>query len=343
MFLRNQWYAATLAADIGDKPFPRTICGEPIVFFRTETGRIGALEDRCSHRHAPLSFGAVKGETIECGYHGFMFDCAGACTHIPGQASVPPRAAIRSYPVVERAGWLFVWIGDAEQADETLLPDLPWFGADGWQWWHVYYHGDAAAQLYIDNLLDITHTAYLHQKTIGTPEVPDHPPKVTTEGTRVQVNRLNKQVTPAPFIAKWGGFPGKIDAYTDYSWEPPSIIKLRTTRTDGERTLQYWLVNPVTPETETTAHFWFAWASEQHLDDPEYKKQTYKGIAEGVLLEDFAMIEAQQKVIRERASLPPVVPSQADAPLVAVHKVLKSLFQKQAADQSTAGVTKVAS
>ena len=335
MFLRNYWYAGVLSTDVADKPFARKICNEPIVFFRTASGKIGALEDRCSHRHAPLSLGAVRGETIECGYHGFMFDCAGACMHIPGQKSVPPRAAIRSYPIVERAGWIWVWIGDPARADESRLPDLPWFGAQGWQWWHCYYHGKAAAQLYMDNLLDITHTAYLHQKTIGTPEVPDQPPKVRTEGTRVTVNRLNKNATPAPFVAKWGGFPGKIDAYTDYTWEPPSLIKLRTTRTDGVRTLQYWLTNAVTPETETTAHFWFAWACDQHLDDPGFKEQTYKGIAGGVLLEDFAMIEAQQRTMREWNGLPQIVPSQADAPLVAVHKVLKELFARQAAEENS--------
>src|SRR5688572_19025646 len=106
MFLRNCWYAAALSAEIGTRPFARTICGEPIVLFRTEGGRLAALEDRCAHRHAPLALGRVTGETIECGYHGLRYASDGRCVHVPGQASIPPRLLVAAYPVVERHGWV---------------------------------------------------------------------------------------------------------------------------------------------------------------------------------------------------------------------------------------------
>jgi vanillate monooxygenase len=331
MYLRNYWYAATLSNEISDKPFARTICDEPIVFFRTSTGAVAALEDRCAHRHAPLSLGKVKGDTLECGYHGWAFGCSGKCTTIPGQANVPPRARVKSYPVADRWGWVWIWMGDAEAADEAKIPDLHWFGTPGWVHWHKYIHGKANYQLFMDNLLDISHTIYLHPNTIGSPQLPDTPLKVKIDGTTVSVERPNRNITPAPHIRRWGGFKGNIDALTEYSWEPPALIRLRTTRRDSENVLSYWLINPVTPETERTSHFWFAWAS-QKIDDPTFPQQTYKGIAEGVLLEDFPMIEAQQRTMDAIPGVPAVA-SNADAPIVAVHKVLESLF----ADERAAG------
>ena len=64
MFLMNQWYAAALPGELTNKPIGRQICGEHIAMFRTASGRVAALEDRCAHRYAPLSGGVCIGETI---------------------------------------------------------------------------------------------------------------------------------------------------------------------------------------------------------------------------------------------------------------------------------------
>jgi nitrite reductase/ring-hydroxylating ferredoxin subunit len=70
MLLRNAWYIAAWADEIGGQPLARRICDEPIVLFRDATGRVAALADRCCHRAAPLSMGSVVEEGIQCGYHG---------------------------------------------------------------------------------------------------------------------------------------------------------------------------------------------------------------------------------------------------------------------------------
>jgi vanillate O-demethylase monooxygenase subunit len=103
-YLRNAWYVAGWSDDLADgKLLARTIMKEPIVFYRLPDGNVAALQDRCPHRFAPLSMGQiVNGDRIQCPYHGLEFGPSGACTLNPhGTKNIPPRARVRSYPVIE--------------------------------------------------------------------------------------------------------------------------------------------------------------------------------------------------------------------------------------------------
>jgi vanillate O-demethylase monooxygenase subunit len=73
-----------------------------VALFRIESGKAAAFDDCCPHRMVPLSRGTVEGESLRCGYHGLRFDCSGSCVEVPGQVNIPPRAKVRSYPLVER-------------------------------------------------------------------------------------------------------------------------------------------------------------------------------------------------------------------------------------------------
>ena len=91
MFMRNCWYVAAWDDEIGgETPLGRTLLGEPVVLFRAADGTAAALEDRCCHRHLPLSLGKVVGDNLQCGYHGLEFDTSGDCVLVPGQTQVPP-------------------------------------------------------------------------------------------------------------------------------------------------------------------------------------------------------------------------------------------------------------
>ena len=93
MFLRNYWYVAATEPRSAASRSRRIILGEPIVFFRTEAGAPVAMEDRCAHRHLPLSMGKLVGDELQCHYHGLRFDRTGACVRMPGQdrSRRPPR------------------------------------------------------------------------------------------------------------------------------------------------------------------------------------------------------------------------------------------------------------
>src|ERR1700692_2284553 len=98
MFLRNFWYVAAYGHEVTRSPFGRIILGEPIVFFRTEDGTPVALEDRCAHRHLPLSMGRLVGDLLQCHYHGLCYDGTGQCVKVPGQEAIPPAARVKAYP-----------------------------------------------------------------------------------------------------------------------------------------------------------------------------------------------------------------------------------------------------
>src|SRR5439155_1681840 len=142
--------------------------GEPVVLFRRQNGEPIALEDRCCHRQLPLSMGRLEGDDLRCGYHGLLFAPDGRCVQIPGQESVPPQARVRAYPLVERYRWLWIWMGDPERADPALIPN--WWWADDREWAFTQPEQIFVRcnyQLIADNVLDVTHLAYVHASSIG--------------------------------------------------------------------------------------------------------------------------------------------------------------------------------
>ena len=112
MWLRNCWYVIAWDHEIAQAGalglFTRTVLEEPVLVYRTQAGGLVALEDRCCHRHAPLSKGRREGDCVRCGYHGLLFNAQGVCTEAPGIPIVPSKARVRSYPVALKNNWVFV-------------------------------------------------------------------------------------------------------------------------------------------------------------------------------------------------------------------------------------------
>ena len=89
MFVRNCWYVIAWDHEVPqDGLFSRTVLGEAILLYRTASGEITALRDRCCHRLAPLSKGRKEGDCVRCGYHGLLFDATGRCIEIPGSEAL---------------------------------------------------------------------------------------------------------------------------------------------------------------------------------------------------------------------------------------------------------------
>ncbi|MEG3178874.1 Rieske 2Fe-2S domain-containing protein [Sphingomonas sp. RB3P16] len=128
-FLKQIWYMAAWSSEIeapetGGALFRRRIAGEPILLFRQEDGAVAALTDLCSHRFAPLSSGTRVGDTVRCPYQGLTFDAGGACVGNPFSATVPKGAQIRTWPVVELHGAVWIWAGDPALANPSTIPDF---------------------------------------------------------------------------------------------------------------------------------------------------------------------------------------------------------------------------
>jgi phenylpropionate dioxygenase-like ring-hydroxylating dioxygenase large terminal subunit len=139
-----------------------------------QTGIPVAFEDRCPHRHLPLSMGKVVEGALQCHYHGLRFAPDGRCVRIPGQDHIPKAAKTKVYPLVERYHWIWIWMGDAALADPTAIPDFHWLDDPDWGAKSSYLHVQSNWQLIVDNLLDLTHLAFVHETTIGNAAIAEN-------------------------------------------------------------------------------------------------------------------------------------------------------------------------
>ncbi len=172
MLPRNVWYVAAHSAEITPQPLARRILDEPLVLFRTASGRVAILEDRCIHRLLPLSRGRVVAEHIQCPYHGAEYDGDGRCAVVPGQAEPPAGARVRSYPAVEQHGFVWVWTGDPALASaHAPSPILAFLDAGGFDTLDGYLHIGCGYELMNDNLADVTHAEFVHRSTLGMPDI----------------------------------------------------------------------------------------------------------------------------------------------------------------------------
>ena len=222
MYLRNSWYVVALSSEIEAKLRAFRILGENIVIYRTERGEPVALEDSCPHRRLPLSKGRLLNGNIECGYHGLQFDRSGQCVAAPTQDRIPPTAIVRSYPIVDRWGLVWIWMGDAGLSDDSLIIDIENYDNADWK----ITSGDALTcacnYLYVvDNLLDPSHVAWVHLSSFAAPGTDNTPVEITETGNGVFVHRWIYDTKPPPFYAPLVQFEGNCDRLQHYEAQFP--------------------------------------------------------------------------------------------------------------------------
>jgi len=337
-FPKNGWYAACWSKDLTVAPLARTLLDERVVLFRGASGKVGALEDRCCHRAAPLSLGEVVGENLRCGYHGLTFDAEGRCVAVPGQSTVPAGAKVRAYPAVEKWNVVWLWMGDPVRADDSKVVDLPWLADPGWTLTPSYLRIEANAQLLVDNLLDYTHVSYLHSNTIaGDPREATTPTKTERLNDGVRVGRWMIDFKPPPLFAKAGNFAGNVDRWQLATWKPPATVymdvgcaKTGTGAPEGDRThgISLWSTHLVTPETNSSCHYHFGFARNFRLDDAETSRLMFEG-SRATFLEDKAMLEAQQRNL-DGGALDGLIHIAADAAQMQARRVLDEMVRSEA-------------
>ncbi|MDB5227132.1 MAG: Rieske (2Fe-2S) protein [Bacteroidota bacterium] len=164
----NQWYLACVLDELNHQnPLKKKICGEEIVIFKTKSGEVGALENRCCHRNVNLSLGYVQDENIKCGYHGWEYNCDGKCVLIPSlpdDERIPSSARIKKYTVEVKYKSVWVWIGDEEKTDHTLIP--PMHEMDEYPMVYNYHFLNADLQLVAESLFDAYHINHVHRNSI---------------------------------------------------------------------------------------------------------------------------------------------------------------------------------
>ena len=298
-FVRNAWYAACWSEELTGDPAARRILDEDVALYRTASGRAAAVEDCCPHRFAPLSFGSVEGENIVCGYHGMRFALDGTCTAIPGQRNVPSRARVRAFPVVEKHRLVWVWTGAAERADPNLVPDVHWIGDPGWTSVTGTMRYDCNWILLVDNLIDLSHTAFVHKSTIGTDDVATTEVTAVREGNIVTVTRLMNDTEPSVFYRRVGGFEGKIDRWHRIWLEPPSTVVIDAGGVpagtgDRSRGIDTRVISMLTPVGDSAVDQLWAFSRDFRLDDAGVDDTIARSI-DVTFNEDRAILAGQQR------------------------------------------------
>jgi vanillate O-demethylase monooxygenase subunit len=274
-YLRNCWYMAAWGDEVGERPLARTLLDEPVVLFRDAQGAPHALFDRCPHRFAPLSGGKVEDDILVCGYHGLGFGAGGACVRNP-HGPITGALRVKSYPVVEAHRAIWIWMGDPGRADLAMIRDLSFLAAAPDTAFNKgYLNGTGHYQLFVDNILDLTHADFLHPATLGGGAVTRTSAEIEERADGIiAIAWRPKNEVPMPLVA--GRLPpgvDRVDSWTEVEWSAPGVMTLINgavpAGTPREKGGNVFNVHILTPETASTSHYFFASTRDYAVDDAE--------------------------------------------------------------------------
>jgi vanillate O-demethylase monooxygenase subunit len=317
MFPRNAWYVAATSRELRERQvLSRTICEVPMALFRTADDAVGAVLDRCPHRLFPLSEGKITEHGLRCAYHGLEFARDGRCTHIPTQAEIPPNARVEAYPVREARGLIWLWPGDAALADTTPLPTfetgegylsgldfscLEDFGTWGISGPHLI-EIDANFMLAVDNLLDLTHVAYIHAKTFDNAGIlgSERITRSIGDNQLIDFFRFKNPMSP-PLRAAYMLDPdiALYDSFLETYWHPPGTMILvhGATPEGGDRETDGVIVmgiNAITPATRSSCHYFWSQSVYRNLNDGAVR-DAWETATRAAFAEDEAALRTQQQ------------------------------------------------
>lgn len=336
----NAWYVAALSTEVDDEIlFRRKLLDMSILLYRKQDGEPVAMRDRCAHRFLPLSMGKREGDIVVCRYHGLKYDYNGKCVYSPhGDGKIPKATVVQSFPVVERDGFLWIWLGDPEKADPSKILDCSMLSKcpkDA-----VFYfmlHTDANYELMTDNIMDLSHIDHLHGPLINTNgKLSPLFPQVTEEGDDINI-RWDWKADPAmQLLAVHLKEPeGKAEQFFSVKWHAPSNMHLQVGAVQGSDDYHkdgvvLYDYHIMTPETARSTHYFFGSARNYKQDDGEYNEMHKEGLQAAFATEDKPVIDLQQEEIEatDLFSLNPVLLS-SDAGNVRVRRKLKVLIEKE--------------
>ena len=336
-FPRNAWYIAAHSYEITREFLSRWILGDPVVFYRTEGGEPVALVDRCIHRQMPLSLGNLDGDQVVCGYHGLTWDTDGKCTRIPGRTTVPDSVRVQGFPLHESHGFVWIWMGQAEKADPAEIPDHHWYDADGWVTAAGVEHMNNRAQLMNENLLDLSHLSFLHLTSIGSPEIAETPVVLESDEKWVKVSRNMARTICPPYYQKVTGITSDIarEHYGEF-WAPGFHVTTTTLKPhddiDDSRMCRQKTMHGITPETRTSAHYFWSVSRDFAVDEQAVTDYVAKSVST-VINQDIEASEAIEHIIRAwEPSYPEELNIKVDGGPLRARKMIETMLDQERAD-----------
>lgn len=335
-FLNNAWYVAGWAENLAKGPARIKILGEGVALYRLENGTAVALSDRCPHRSASLGDGKVVGDALQCPYHGLRFDKNGTCIHNPhGTGAIPPRATVRTYPLVERHHALWIWMGEKSKAETSLIPDFSLYDDAGLMSSRGFLNIKANYELINDNLLDLSHAAFIHPFLSNESYASRSRSEVKQEGNTVwsYLWNDNEELTPL-FSLVWDGTGDRCDMRAHMRWTAPSSLLLDVGVTEVGAPPAAGPALPsahlLTPETENSTHYFWMVGRNRRQEDTELGLTIHAGIERAFTTEDEPMINriAENMGGEEFWSLRPAI-LPGDAAALRARRVLADLIKRE--------------
>ena len=164
MFI-NFWYPAVESKNLAEQPLKRRMLGQDFVLWRDQDGKAHCLSNTCCHRGGSLGDGLVADSCVQCPYHGWRFNGDGQCVRVPSigmNAKPPGRARVDSYPVMERYGMVFCFLGDLEESERPPLLQIPEWGEEGWRPTLQYFEWNVDYKRAVENGIDPAHNEFVH-------------------------------------------------------------------------------------------------------------------------------------------------------------------------------------
>ena len=339
-FLRNTWYAAAWSGELAKQPIARTMLGQKLVLYRRADGAAVALGDVCPHRFAPLHQGNVIGDAIECPYHGLRFGPAGTCTHNPHGGAVPATARVPAWPVAEAHGLIWVWPGDPARSGATPVPDFGHLTSPDYRTIPGSYVTEAHYEIFTDNVMDLTHTQFLHKDLQGAAVFLQAERRVAIEGQTVRMTYRCPVGRAPPLSGRSLPDPDMpVRLSVELRWDAPSLIRLTaiTDPVDGScPPLVHVGTHILTPETDSRTRYLYA-ASRTYLrDDESVDEAMREWHRRGFGEQDKPMIEAVQANMGDAdlLDLDPVLLG-TDSGLIQVRRLLRRLIAAEGAAEAT--------
>jgi vanillate O-demethylase monooxygenase subunit len=224
---------------------------------------------------------------------------------MPSQETINPSACVRGYPVVERHRFVWVWPGDPALADPARVPDMRWNDDPAWAGDGKRIPVKCDYRLVIDNLMDLTHEAFVHGSSIGNEAVAEAPFEATHGERTATVTRWMRDIEPPPFWRAQLGKPGNVDRWQIIRFEAPATVCIDvgvapagTGAPEGDRSqgVNGMVLNTITPETERSCHYFWAFARNYRLGEQRLTHELREGVAR-IFREDETILEAQQQAM----------------------------------------------
>jgi vanillate O-demethylase monooxygenase subunit len=329
----NCWYVAAASDEVGQSLLGRRLLNVPVVLYRTGSGSVVAMEDRCVHRPYPLSAGHLEGDRVVCAHDGWTYGPDGLCVDVRSQGKVPLGARVRTFPVIERGPLLWVWLGQPGVAALRTPPRTPWLTDDGWATVGEQLHVEANYLLLHEHYLDLTSVFAMHPENM--PPGLDRLPSLDEVEVSEMAVRYSRALPPAR-LAGWEAEATGLPRGPEYhrtergAFVSPALhVQHWVIEGEGVRPHEQVRIHGFTPETPTSTHV-FLRVARNYAIDSTLVDTHFRTVFRGMLDRDAALLAVVQQRLAEEGEPRRDLNVKADRAAIRARRVVQSMVAEEA-------------